>query len=1055
MPFSPSIRDFLAAPDEARRIGPYRCKELLDKAGAAPVYKAVEEHAGLSLREVAIKIFDIGTGPAKPPIPAKPGAPALKPTASAAAEARLSLAPEAWQQRILDEARSLCRVQHPNVIRFHTLATDAKRGLMGLVMEFADGISIDKRMAESEIAKLPPGDPRRVALAVEIGIDISSALAAAHEAGVVHCNVKPSNIMFTHGTHKLINFGIAATVHTDDDGSDKRDDLELDDLPPESIGRKAATLLKATLDKAAAGEKPGEKADEKADAKKQKPITGTIGYVDPVCVKTTSAPTKASDLYSLGAVLYQVVAGDVPALASSKKAGVDIPAVDKKVITGDVAPPPLTDIAASTPPALAKLIDSLVAPTREARPRAAELVVRALEQIRSALAGRERTLPKEERGPWPGLERYEASDRDVFFGRSAEIAGVIELLRTRGLVGIVGLSGSGKSSITRAGLLPAIEEGALGGWPKKYRSVVVTPGQDPMAALKKELEKVTGATLDDHPEAIAQELAADVDKKGEGLVILVDQLEEVVTKFDDRNKKGRADALDLLSRLAEGHVGLRVIVCVRRDLLDQTLEIDPIFARALSRGIQLLSPLSSSGWQEVVDQSLEAYGYEFEEAKLRKEVLSDLKNREGAMTLVQFGLTRLWAARDAKKKKIPRAALSGEGGMQKALEGHANAALEGKDIPKDTLKNVLLAMTTPEGTRTHVEMDVLKHRYGDKAKDVVFALTKARLVVAEQDGFTFVHDSVLKEWGVLRRFIEEARDDRMLVAQLERDARRWSDSKDPAELWRKGRLHAAVELWKRESSPLTAEAKQFLEAGVKEAQKAERTRFSVAVLIVVLILGGAFAYAKVSHDAAVQARSDADALQKALDQVKQLKAQADEQAGEAAATAALLADLRKKTQTDQAAYNANVADTMKKIANAKSLDVAQKATADLKAPPTAAQNQVVALAGLAGGPAMPKPTDGPGPSGGGTFDQAAIERVVNSRKAGVKRVCLDRGNSTAASTKVTATISIAANGQVSNVSTTGDDPAVANCIQQQLKTWSFPAPGESTQVQIPFVFVRQ
>ena len=111
-------------------------------------------------------------------------------------------------------------------------------------------------------------------------------------------------------------------------------------------------------------------------------------------------------------------------------------------------------------------------------------VRRALERIRSALAGRERGLPPEERGPFPGLERYEATDRDVFFGRSAEIAGVIELARTRGLVGIVGLSGSGKSSITRAGILPAIEEGALGGWPKKYRSVLVTPGTDLMARAR-------------------------------------------------------------------------------------------------------------------------------------------------------------------------------------------------------------------------------------------------------------------------------------------------------------------------------------------------------------------------------------------------------------------------------------------------------------------------------------------------------------------------------------------------------------------------------------------
>ena len=95
------------------------------------------------------------------------------------------------------------------------------------------------------------------------------------------------------------------------------------------------------------------------------------------------------------------------------------------------------------------------------------------------------------------------------------------------------------------------------------------------------------------------------------------------------------------------------------------------------------------------------------------------------------------------------------------------------------------------------------------------------------------------------------------------------------------------------------------------------------------------------------------------------------------------------------------------------------------------------------------------PQAAAAFDQGAIERVVNSRKAGVKRTCLDRSASTASSTKVTATITIAPNGSVQNVSTAGDEPVVAKCIEQQLRTWSFPAPGEVKQVQIPFVFVRQ
>jgi serine/threonine protein kinase len=1005
--FSPAIREFLAAPDEARRLGPYRCKELLDKAGTAPVFKAVEEHAGRSLREVAVKVFDIGKSTG---------------TAQTIDEGA----------RVLDEARSLCRVQHPNVVRFHTLSTDPKRGLMGLVMEFAKGISLDR-----ELADLPAGDARRISLAVEIGIDISSALAAAHEAGVVHCNVKPSNIVLTDGTHKLINFGLAASLRqTIYPG--ERAGLALDDLPPESIGRRASLL---------------DKSGDDSDA----PLTGTIGYIDPICLRTTTPPSSSSDLYSLGATLYQCLAGDVPALATSKKNGGK--GVDASVLAGTTPAAPIAEVAPSTPLELAKLVDSLVAAKRESRPRSADVVRHTLERIRSALAGHARALPAEERGPFPGLDKYEAEDRDVFFGRAAEIAGVTELLRTRGLVGIVGLSGTGKSSLTRAGVVPAIEDGALGGWPKGFRSVIVTPGKNLMASLDAALSKVLGKPLAEHPEAVAQQLAANVDAKSEGIVILVDQLEEIVTLFDPKDaeaQKGRLDALDLLSRLAEAPVGVRVIVAARRDLLDDILAVDPHFSRALSRGTQQLSPVSAAGWEDVIDRSLEAYGYRFEDDDLRSEVLADLKSRESAMPLAQFGLTRLWAARDAKKKTITRAGFSAKEGMRGALEHHADATALALKIPRDTLRDVLLAMTTPEGTRAHVARAELVERFGEPANEVVGALTKARLLVEDKAGVTFVHDSILREWTLVRSWLESARDDRLLQAHIERDAARWVETQDVAELWRKGRLAAAVELWKRGTVPLSDAARSFVAASMRDEQKAQRIRFVVGLGIVTLIVGGSLFYAKESSDRAVQARKDADALAAALTEVKTLKQQAEENAGEAAASAALLAELQKKMEADRAQYGASVQATLKKVASATSLDSAQKASADLKAQ-APAQNQVVPLpADLSSltGPSIPKPTDS-GPSAGGTFDAGAIERVVNQRKAGVKRTCLDRAASAGGSTKVTASMTIAPNGSVQNVSTTGNDPVIAKCIEQQLRTWSFPAPGEVKQVQIPFVFVRQ
>ena len=569
------------------------------------------------------------------------------------------------------------------------------------------------------------------------------------------------------------------------------------------------------------------------------------------------------------------------------------------MLAGNTPAAPVAELVPSAPPELAKLVDSLVAASREARPRSADVVRHALERIRSALAGHERALPAEERGPFPGLDKYEAADRDVFFGRSAEIAGVIELLRTRGLVGIVGLSGTGKSSLTRAGVVPAIEEGALGGWPTKYRSVVVTPGTDLDGGPRRGARRRCSAQpLAEHPEAIAQQLAADVDAKGEGIVHprRPARGDRHAARCEDvKAEKGRLDALDLLSRLAEAPVGLRVIVAARRDLLDEHPRgRSALLARALARDPAALGPLSGAGWEEVLDQSLEAYGYRFEDAELRREVLADLKGRESAMPLAQFGLTRLWAARDEKKKTITRAGFSAKGGMRGALEQHADATIAALKLPRDTLRDVLLAMTTPEGTRAHVEKGVLVERFGEPAREAIGALTKARLLIEDKAGVTFVHDSILREWSLVRGWLEDARDNRLLVAHLERDAARWSESRDVAELWRKGRLAAALELWKRGSVPLSDAARSFVRQSRSDEQKAQIARWSVGVLVVALIVGGSLFYAKESGDRAAQARKDADALAAALAEVKTLKQAAEENAGEAAASAALLHELQKK-----------------------------------------------------------------------------------------------------------------------------------------------------------------
>ena len=106
-----------------------------------------------------------------------------------------------------------------------------------------------------------------------------------------------------------------------------------------------------------------------------------------------------------------------------------------------------------------------------------------------------------------------------------------------------------------------------------------------------------------------------------------------------------------------------------------------------------------------------------------------------------------------------------------------------------------------------------------------------------------------------------------------------------------------------------------------------------------------------------------------------------------------------------------------------------------------------------GGPNV-GPNSSPG-AGGGGLDQAGVERVVAMHRTGVKRTCWERSGGDKSSVNVTVTANVAPNGAVSSTSSSGDDPVVAKCIENQVRTWQFPAPGSSTTINIPFKFVRQ
>src|SRR5262249_7289973 len=156
-----------------------------------------------------------------------------------------------------------------------------------------------------------------------------------------------------------------------------------------------------------------------------------------------------------------------------------------------------------------------------------ESVAILLEQIQAELAGRSHPLPPESIGPFRGLGRFREEDRGVYFGRAGEIAASLEVLRGHGLLALVGASGSGKSSLARAGVLPAIAEGALGGWPTQWDICATEPGDDPRAAVAAALAKVVPDAHAREPETLISALTERARSEERGVVLLIDQLEEL------------------------------------------------------------------------------------------------------------------------------------------------------------------------------------------------------------------------------------------------------------------------------------------------------------------------------------------------------------------------------------------------------------------------------------------------------------------------------------------------------------------------------------------------
>jgi WD40 repeat protein/class 3 adenylate cyclase len=449
--------------------------------------------------------------------------------------------------------------------------------------------------------------------------------------------------------------------------------------------------------------------------------------------------------------------------------------------------------------------------------------------------------------PFKGLAFFEAVDADYFFGRERLVAELVARLVGASFLAVVGPSGGGKSSVVRAGLLPALASGVVPG-SERWSQLVMRPGDHPLAELRRALPAASAAT----PRELVLKAGEHV-ADGERLVLVVDQFEELFTACRDEQERTLfVEALVAGARESRG--GLVLVVAMRGDVYGR-FAIYPELAALLGANHVLVGPMAEEELRRAVDLPARRAGLNVE-PELAAALVASVVDEPGGLPLLSTTLLELWQRRDGRTMTL--ASYRETGGVQGAVARLAEAAYgrlsgERKRLARAMLLRLAGPIVGETVVRRRVPLAELDVEHDEDVARVLAVLTDARLLTVS-DGFVEVaHEALLREWPRLRGWLEEDVQGRRLHLHLAGAAREWAErGKDTADLYRGARLASTLDWTAEHQLELNQLEEQFLEqsraASQREAERARRINrrlrgslAGVAIFLVVALVGGGLA----------------------------------------------------------------------------------------------------------------------------------------------------------------------------------------------------------------------
>ena len=696
------------------------------------------------------------------------------------------------------EAQTIAKLEHPYIVPLYDYWREPDGAF--LVMRYMRGGNL-----ASEIAQRGAWTLDSTLHAVE---QIGAALGAAHDQGIVHRDLKPANILLDqNGNLFLSDFGIARHIIEGSDASLSNDQIFL---------------------------------------------TSSPYYTSPEQLRGQPV-TPRSDIYTFGLLIYELLTGHKPYPDAS--VGTLLQHHLNSVL------PSVREQQSTLPDSLDRVLQRATAINPDERfASVAELV----QQLRDVLInGGVLTLPplltpQIEGNPYKGLRAFQESDSELFFGRTQLTNQLISNLQSSRFLTVVGPSGSGKSSVVKAGLLPALRRGDVVGseaWfitemvpsthpLEELEAALVRIAVDPPASLLDPLQKDERGLV----RVLKRILPPSSDSNGQPsqLLLVIDQFEELFTLVEDDDRRQHFLNL-ILTAMHAARSQLRIVLTLRADFFDRPLQL-PQLAGLVKANSVVVTPLNSAELEEAITRPAALAGVRFEHGLVPR-IIDDVRDQPGMLPLLQYALTELYERHD--DTTIAQAAYDNLGGIKGVLGQRAEQIYVGlspndQALAKQTFLRLVTLGEGVEDTRRRVlqsEMEQLtvNSEVMDEANGSQFTIHNlpftilssfgdARLLSFDHDPITrtptveVAHEALLREWPRLRNWLRDSRDDLRLQRRLATLTNDYQAAyQDPSFLMRGGQL-LQFENWVGQTSvALTADEQHFLNASIaaREAREVE------------------------------------------------------------------------------------------------------------------------------------------------------------------------------------------------------------------------------------------